>query len=210
MMTLYYSPNACSRAAHIALEETGAPYERVRVSLKDGEQHRPEFLAVNPKGKVPALKVDGRVVTECPAVLAFIAASFPEAGLSPANDPFAAADMLAFNLYLASTVHVSFAHDRRAARWADDEAAQAAMRAKVPQNLIEQFGTIEERLGDGRTFVHGDSYSVSDPYLFTFTGWLRERGIADETRFPRVFAHYDRVKARPAVQRILEIENGVA
>lgn len=108
--------------------------------------------------------------------------------------------MQAFNLYLATTVHVAHAHGRRAARWSDDAAAQASMAFKVTQNMRDGFALIEaDLIGE---WAMGDTYTVADPYLFTFAGWLESDGV-DIAEFPRVQAHFARMKARPAVQRAL-------
>lgn len=206
MLKLYYSPGTCSLASHIALEETGAAYEAVRIDTKAGDQHRPDYLEINPKRRVPALATDRGVLTESPAILAWIAESFPDAQLAPIGDSFAFARMQAFNVYLTSSVHVTFAHAFRSARYADDDAAQAAMKAKVPQALDEQFALIETQLADGRPFVHGETYTVSDPYLFVFSGWLQNRGYGSPDKFPNVRRHWQAIGERPAVKRVLARE----
>ena len=115
MLKLFYGNGACSRASHIALEEAGAQFEPIRVNLKDNAQRRPEYLAPNPKGRVPTMVTDRGVLTETPAILAFIGQSFPEARLVPRDDPFAFAQIQSFNSYLCATVHVAHAHRVRAA-----------------------------------------------------------------------------------------------
>ena len=113
MFTLLLRPATCALASHIALEDAGAPYKLHRVDFKAAEQRSASYLAINPKARVPAL-VDRRgVLTETPAILAFIAQSFPEAKLAPLDDPFAFAELQAFNAYLCSTVHVAHAHRMR-------------------------------------------------------------------------------------------------
>ena len=134
MLTLYAATGSCSRASHIALEEAALDYRPRFVDFAKADQTRPDFLAVNPKGRVPALVSDRGVLTEGPAILAYVAALAPEARLAP-TDPFDFARMQAFNLYLASTIHVAHAHGRRAARWSDDPAAQAAIFAKSSIDL---------------------------------------------------------------------------
>ena len=101
MLTLYYMPGTCALASHIALEDSGASYQARRVDFQKKEQTSPEYLAVNPKGRVPALATPRGVLTETPAILAFLAQSFPEARLAPLNDPFAFAEIQAFNAYSA-------------------------------------------------------------------------------------------------------------
>ena len=106
MLKLFYTPGTCALASHIALEEAGAKFDLARVDFKADDQKKPEFLAVNPKGRVPALVTDKGVLTETPAILAFICQKFPDAGLGPNGDPFAFAQMQSFNSYLCSTVHI--------------------------------------------------------------------------------------------------------
>src|ERR671932_511434 len=125
MLKLLYTPHTYALASHIALEEVGAEYETALIDFRNEEQRKPDYLAINPKGRVPALVTDRGVLTETPAILAFIAQSFPRAGLAPLDDPFAFARVQAFNSYLCSTVHVAHAHRMRGYRWADDPAAIA-------------------------------------------------------------------------------------
>lgn len=205
-LRLFYAPGTCALASHIALEEAGAEYELVRLDFREAEQRQPGYLKVNPKGRVPALAADRGVLTENPAILAFIAQTHPQARLAPLDDPFAFAQLQAFNMFLAATVHPAFAHRFRPERYADGEAAHAAMRAKVPEALSQHFSLIEEKLADGRAWVHGDGYTVSDGYLVVFTRWL-EKGFPEvAARFPRTVEHRVRVAQRPAVQRALARE----
>ena len=200
-LKLFSSPGSCSQASHLALEEAGARYEIVKVDLAGGEQTKPAYLAINPKGRVPALVTDRGIITETPAILLYVAQTHPQARLAPLDDPFALAQVQSFNNYLSSTVHVAHSHGRRASRWADDPAAQAAMQAKVSRNMTDCFALIEAQFGEG-PWVMGDAYSICDVYLFTVTGWLEGDGV-DYRRFPKVAAHVERMKARPAVQRVL-------
>lgn len=205
MLKLYYAPRTCALASHIALEEADADYEAVRISFADNEQNGPDYLAVNPKGRVPALVTGRGVLTETPAILAFIAQSFPQARLAP-EDPFAFAEVQAFNSYLCSTVHVAHAHRVRGARWADDPAALEAMKRKVPQSVGDCFALIEREMLAG-PWVMGETYTICDPYLFTLTGWLAGDGV-DIARFPKVQAHRRRMSERPAVEVALAEEGG--
>src|SRR5437899_5114898 len=135
MFKLYYAPGTCALASHIALQEAGAAYTTEKVDFKTNQQNSPEYLAINPKARVPSLVTDRGILTETPAMLAFIAQSFPQAKLAPFDDAFALAQVQAFNSYLCSTVHVAHAHRMRGQRWADDPAAIAAMQRKVPQSV---------------------------------------------------------------------------
>ncbi|RIK86747.1 MAG: glutathione S-transferase [Hyphomicrobiales bacterium] len=199
MITLFYAPNTCSLASHIALEEAGADYEARRVDFAANAQRSPDYLAVNPKGRVPALVTERGVLTETPAILAFIAQSFPHKALAPLDDPFAFAELQAFNAYICATLHVAHAHGRRGARWADDPAAHEAMRRKVPESVGACFELIENGMLRG-PWVMGEAYSVADPYLFTVAQWMEGDGV-DPARFPRVIDHRNRMMERPAVAR---------
>uniref|UniRef100_UPI002FC71A20 glutathione S-transferase n=1 Tax=Phenylobacterium sp. TaxID=1871053 RepID=UPI002FC71A20 len=160
MLKLFYSRGSVALASHIALEEAGAAYEAIRVDLPGGEQTRPDYLAINPKGRVPALATPRGVLTETPAILAFIAQSHPEGAFASLDDPFDFARAQAFNSYLASTVHVAHAHGRRGSRWADDAAAIAEMKRKVPQTMAACFAQIEADLPDDQPWVLGADYSI--------------------------------------------------
>ena len=203
-LTLYYTPGTCAQAVRIALEEAGAPYDLVRVDFSAGQQRTPEYLAVNPKGRVPALATPHGTLTETPALLAYVAQSFPETRLAPA-DAYGFARMQEFHSYLASTVHIAHAHRPRASRWADEPEAQAAMQRKVPQNMTECFNLIESHYlphADQGPGVRGAQYTVADGYLFTIGSWIKSDGV-DITQFPKVFAHTQRMLQRPAVQRAM-------
>jgi glutathione S-transferase len=206
MWKFYYAPISCSLAAHIALEQAGAKYEAVRVDFTRNAQRSPEYLDVNPKGRVPALVTENGVLTETLAILAFVAQSFPEAKLAPLEDAWAFARMQSFNSYLASTVHVAHAHRMRGKRWVDDDHAIVKMQEKVAQNVGDCFDLIE-RDQFGGPWVLGEQYSVSDPYLFTISRWLESDGV-DPARFPKVLAHRERMAELPAVKKVLaEVEN---
>lgn len=206
MMKLYYATGTCALASHIALEEAGAEYSTVKINFATSEQRSPEYLVINPKGRVPSLVTDRGILTETPAMLAFIAQSFPKAKLAPIDDPFAFAEVQAFNSYLCSTVHVAHAHKTRGHRWVDDPAAMEAMKRKVPETVGACFELIESKMMRG-PWVMGDTYTICDPYLFTITGWL-EGDSVDIARFPKVKAHRDRMAGRPAVSKVVAAEKG--
>jgi len=204
MLQLYFAPNTCALATHIALEEAGADYTTRRVDLRSNEQRGADYLAINPKGRVPALATDRGVLTETPAMLAYVAQAFPAAGLAPLDDPFAFAQAQAFNSYLCSTVHVAHAHRMRGYRWTDDEAAIAAMQRFAPRSVGACFELIEQTMLLG-PWVMGETYTICDPYLFTLAQWLEGDGV-DPATLPKVIAHRRRVSERPAVQRALAAE----
>jgi glutathione S-transferase len=206
MMKLYYATGTCALASHIALEEAGAEYSTVKINFATSEQRSPEYLAINPKGRVPSLVTDRGILTETPAMLAYIAQSFPKAKLAPLEDPFRFAEVQAFNSYLCSTVHIAHAHRMRGHRWVDDPAAIEAMKRKVPETVAACFELIESKMLQG-PWVMGDSYTICDPYLFTLAQWM-EGDSVDPARFPKVKAHRDCMAERPAVRKALAAEKG--
>jgi len=204
MIKLYYAAHTCSLASHIALEDAGTDYAAVRISFATEEQRKPEYLAINPKGRAPALVTGKGILTETPAILAFIAQSFPQARLAPLQDPFLFAQVQAFNSYLCSTLHVAHAHRMRGTRWADEPAAIEAMQRKVPDSVGACYELIEHKML-GSPWVMGETYTVCDPYLFTMAQWLEGDGV-DPSRFPKVIDHRRRMSERPAVQKAISEE----
>jgi glutathione S-transferase len=206
MLKLYYAPQTCALASHIALAEAGAEYETRRLDFGAGEQRQADYLKVNPKGRVPALATDRGILTETPAILAYIAQSFPKAKLAPLDDPFAFAQMQAFNAYLCATLHVAHAHGRRGERWVDAADAHSieAMKKKVPQSVGDCFALLEREMFQG-PWAMGAAYSVADPYLFTVAGWMEGDGL-DPKRFPKINDHRARMAERPAVKKALAEE----
>ena len=205
MLKLYYAPGACSLASHIVLEEAGPKYERHRVDTKNNQQRTPEYLKLNPKGRVPTLVTDRGILTESPVIMGYIAQTFPEAKLADNSDSFAFADMQAFNLFLTATVHIAFAHIFRPIRYGEGDETAAAMKVKASATIDDCFGMIDAKMSDGRPYVHGDQYTISDPYLLVFSRWL-DRAGGPIDKFERVAAHRKRIEARPAVQRVLAAE----
>jgi glutathione S-transferase len=201
MLKLYYGVGTCALASHIALEEAGAEYTAERLNFANNDQRKPEYLKINPKARVPSLITDKGVLTETPAILAYIAQLFPHANLAPINDPFAFARVQAFNSYLCSTAHVNHAHMGRGARWADEPSSLEDMKRKVPKNVTESFALMEREMFEG-PWVMGKTYSICDPYLFTLEGWL-PRDTVDINLFPKIAEHNKRMKERPAVKKVV-------
>jgi glutathione S-transferase len=203
-MTLYYAPNSCALAAHLALAHAGADFRLVRVDFSTSEQRSASYLRINPKARVPALVTPRGVLTETPALILYIAQSYPASGLAPLDDPFALAQFNAFKSYLCSTVHVAHAHRLRGQRWADEAAAHEAMRKKVPQSVGEAFGLIERQFLVG-PWVMGDRLSASDYYLLTLARWLEGDNV-DLSMLPRVLEHRTRMLQMPLVQQTIAEE----
>ena len=209
MLTLYYAPHTCALATHIVLEEVGAAYAGKRIDFATNQQRSPEYLEVNPKGRVPALVTDRGILTETPAMLVYVAQSFPKQGLAPMDDPFLFAQIQSFNSWLCSHLHVAHAHRMRGYRWvdADDAPSIAAMQRKVPQSVGESFAMVEREMLKG-PWVMGEHYTICDPYLFTLAQWLEADGV-DPGRIPRVIDHRRRVGERPATRKAIAEELAV-
>lgn len=208
MHRLYYSPGACSLAAHIVLEEIGAPYELDLRSAKDGEgTTTDDYLAINPKGRVPALTgVDSdAVLTEASAILLFLARTNPEAALLPA-DPAGEARVVEWLSWLSIDLHgIGYGQLWRAHRFVEDRTLDSAVQAKGRDNIATAYQRIEHILADGREWAAGDLYSVVDAYLLVFWLWGRRVGF-DMMKWPHWTHLMERVRARPAVQRALAQE----
>ncbi|MGL5734215.1 MAG: glutathione S-transferase family protein, partial [Beijerinckiaceae bacterium] len=190
-LKLFYSPGACSLASHIALHETGAPFEAVRVNLMAGEQRQPDYLKMNPKGRVPVLADAEFIVTENPAILYYISQKFPDAGLWP-RDLQARAACLEWCAFMSSAVHVSYAHIRRAERYATGDEAIANVQAKGKVTTRETWEMVERKLASGLgPWAVGKSYSLADPYLLVFWHWGRGQVLGYDMAkdFPAWTAH---------------------
>src|SRR6516225_10881336 len=187
MLALYFSPGSSSMAVHIALHEIGVDFERRLVSLAKGEQHKPEYLAVNPEAKVPTLLIDGRPLTEVAGCLYYLAKRYPEARLWPEGGLEAEARAISWMSFIASTIH-------------------PARRIGV-ERWREVFGLAEQRLGRREWTV--ERYSIADIHLFRLYWRFVDALKPNPGDFRGLSAHYERMMARPAVQRTLEIESSI-
>ncbi len=202
-ITLYYAPGACSLAPHIVLEELGLAYEAVRIDTRAGQQRSPEYLRVNPRGRVPTLVVDGKVLVENVAILAFLGGAFPAKGLWPRRT-WEQAQALSLMAWVADTVHPSYAHWFRAERYVDDEAAREAVKAAGLRQFGEHLAEAD-RLLAGRRWAVGTRYSVVDAYLVVFYRWALRAGLPVKD-LANYTALVGRVMARPAVKRAFAAE----
>jgi glutathione S-transferase len=204
VLTLYYSPGACSMASHITLEETGASYEAKPILLAKGEHKTEAYLKINPRGKVPALDIDGTVLTENTAILSYLARRFPEKRLMPA-DLLGEAHCIATMAWLSNTVHPCFTHIMRPERFTAEESAQAGVKEAGRQSFWACLQEID-RLLKGKQWMAGAQFTVCDPYTLVFYSWgsrieLSVKDLAAYTAFK------DRMLSRPAVRKVLEREN---
>ena len=188
MLTLYFAPGSSSMAVHIALHEIGVPFEARLTALHRDEHRAPGYLAVNLEGKVPTLVIDGGPLTEVAATLWYLARRHPEAGLLPqAGDIEAEARVVSWMSFIASTIHP--ARQRGDARWR------------------EVFGLAEQRLGRREWTV--ERYSIADIHLFRLYWRFHTTLPSEPGDHPALYAHYQRMMARPAVQKTLEVESAI-
>jgi glutathione S-transferase len=203
--TLYYSPGACSLAAHIVLEEIGDPFSLSLVSSSDGSTRSPEHLLLNPKGRVPVLTVEDMVYTELPAILFHLALSNPAAGLAPETTEKLVRCMEWFN-WLSGTVHaVAVRMVWRSENFSSDLAQQSDTIAIGKANLVNAFELIEARLAATDWAVE-DQYSIVDPFLFVIFRWGNRMGCDMRLLYPSWTRHTMRMLEREAVIRALSTE----
>ena len=202
-MILYSFPRSCSFASHVALEIAGADYE-VRLAAREGGRSEKTFLEINPKGRVPALVTAEGVLTETPAILCYIAQSYPDAKLAPLENPWLFGKVQSFCAYLCSTVHVAHAHGHRGYRWADSASSFSDMAAKVPQTMGACFELIEETMLIG-PWVLGEKFSICDIYLMAIARWL-ESDKVETKALSNVLDHRERVLALAEVRNALSAE----
>jgi glutathione S-transferase len=183
MITFYFSPGSSSLATHIALNETGAPFEARPLTLQQGTR-APDFLKVNPNGKVPTLVVDGTVVTEVAATLLYLARAYPQAGLLPA-DALGEAEAVSWMSFIASTVHTAT--------------------SQGPERIAEVWRIAEQKL-KGKDWCVGGKYSIADIHLFRLYWRFKDRFGLKPEEHPSIHAHYERMMQRPAVKKTLEDE----
>ncbi|UWR22173.1 glutathione S-transferase family protein [Sulfitobacter sp. S190] len=199
-MQLYYAKGTIAIAAAIALQEAGLDHTTARLDFGNADQTGADYLRTNPKGRVPALVLnDGTVLTECGAILEFIASQSPRADLVP-DDAIAAAHMRMVMYYLASTMHVAHAHKMRGSRWADAQSSFDDMKNKVPETMRACARYVENECLRG-DYVLGDRFSIADCYLFIACGWLPGDGV-DLAEFPKITAYLDRINARDSVKAV--------
>jgi glutathione S-transferase len=200
---LYYAPGACSFASHICLEETGLAYETQKLDLAAGDQRKPEYLAINPRGRVPTCVVDGHVITENVGIMSYFAGGYPKAKIWP-EDTLHQGLAVSTMAWLSNTVHTTYGHLVRPARYADDAPSQESIKAKARASYEEYLREID-RLLAGRKWAIGDRYSCVDGYLLVFYRWgNRQKMPVRELKNYSALA--DRVLARPAVKKVMADE----
>lgn len=202
---LYYSPGACSLAPHIVLNEIGVPFELRKYSTADRENYSGEYLAVNPKGRIPALLIDGFILTENPAILAYLGRRFASAGLYPSDTAEVEARCLESLAWSSNTVHVAYAQILRPERFVPGADAYPPVKASGQVNYQRCLGEIEVHLSH-KSFAVGNRYTVVDPFWLVFFRWGVRQGYNMKARFPAYSRYVDALCERPSVSRALEVE----
>lgn len=199
-MKLYYAPAACSLAPHIALLEIGATFTTEKVDTKTKKTAAgADFLAINPKGYVPALMLDdGEVLTEGVVMQQYIADLKPEAKLAPARGTKERRKLEELLVFLSTEVHKNFSPLFAPATPDDYKTIAKA-------NIGRRFDYLEQQLSDGRTFLTGDQFTIADAYLFTLSNWTKFVGL-DLARWPNIGALAGRVAQRPTAQAAMKAE----
>jgi glutathione S-transferase len=205
MFKLYYAPGACSLASHIGLEESGAKFEGHAVSFAKGEQKTPEYLKINPRGRVPALVVNEGALVENTAILDYVASKYAPQ-LMP-KDPVQRARAISLMAWFSNNVHPAFTHIGRPERFADDASVFDKLKEKGRSNFWVALQEIDGIIG-GKPWIMGDAFTVVDGYALVFYAWGKriELPMADLKNYT---AWKDRMMARPAVKRVLERENSI-
>ncbi len=202
-MKLFYAPGACSIGIHVLLEEIGKPYEAQLVNLREGQQYKPDFVAVNPKSKVPTLqRDDGSVLTEFPAIAYWLARTNPEAKLLPGDADGQARALEAMD-YAVSTIHMQgFSRLFRPSNFGPSAEDEEKVKTRGREIIDGAFQKLDRALA-GRDYILG-AYSIADAALFYVEFWGADR--MGMTLPSNLAAHFARMKSRPAVARVLELE----
>ncbi|MBS0431794.1 MAG: glutathione transferase GstA [Proteobacteria bacterium] len=198
-MKLYYAPGACSLSPHIVVREAGLPVTLVKTDTKTRRiEGGADFLAVNPKGYVPALELDnGEVLTEGPAIVQYLADQEPESGLAPANGTLARYRLQEMLGYINSEIHKTYSPLFK-------QETPEATRAERKEYLRKRYAWIDGILA-GQAWLLGDHFTVADAYLFTVTNWAPHVEL-DLSQFKALESFQQRVAARPAVQAAMQEE----
>jgi glutathione S-transferase len=207
MMTLYFSPGACSLASHIGLEETGAPYELKPILLAKGQQRTEAYQKINPRGKVPALAVDGKVLVENTAILTYLSRRFPEKKLLP-SDPSAEALCIGTMCWFSSVVHPSYPRSHRPERFAEGEAALAAVKENGKKSFWANLQEIDSMI-QRNDWVMGREFTAVDGYALVFYGWAERSGFPVKD-LGSYTTWKERMMQRPTVKKCVEDEAKVS
>ena len=200
MVKLYWAANTVSSASAIALNEGGVHWDGVEVDFSTAEQTKPAYMAINPKGRVPALSTPEGILTETGAILEYIGATMVP-GLVPA-DPLQAARMRELMYYITTTMHVNHAHRMRGYRWAREESSFEDMRSMVPQNMATGCAFLEERIVG--PFFFGNELTLAECWVYPVLRFLPGDSV-DIKDYPQLAALKEAMEARPSVKAVIEM-----
>ena len=202
-MELFCIAGTCSLAPHILLEEIGEPFTIKLLDRGASEQKAPAYLAINPTGKVPALRVDGSVITENVAIQVYLVDRFPAFGLAP-EEPIARGQWLSYLAWISGSVHEYFRRWRRPEQYSDDESAHAGISSAGQTNFLKSLTQIDDRLAN-QEWICPDQFTTADVYTLVFHLWARlsEFPISNLTHLKR---HSDAIMRRPSAQSAFKRE----
>lgn len=204
-LVLYYAPAACSLVPYVTLTEANAPFEVRPLNFRKGQQMTADYLALNPKHKVPLLMVDGKLLTENVAIQAFIARTFPQAKLMP-SDPWQELQAISIMAWCASGMHPFLSRINSPAKVCDVPGAEPSVRKLATELLYESFQIADDTLKGREWFF--DHFTAPDAHFF----WAFRRAMqlnVDVSGFENCMAHFERMKQRPSVQKVLDYEASV-
>lgn len=204
-IALYYSPGACSFAPHVVLREIGVEFELRKFSTADRSNYSPEYLAVNPKGRIPALLIDGFMLTENPAILAYLGRKYPQAKLYPTASGESEARCLELLAWSSNTVHVAFAQILRPERFVASAADFPPVQSSGHANFQRCLADIEAHLGR-HAFAVGTSFSVVDPFWLVFYRWGTRQGYEMKVLYPNYTSYIEYLAQRPSIAAAMQAE----
>lgn len=204
-IALYYSPGSCSFAPHVALREIGLTFELRKFSTAERSNYSPEYLAVNPKGRIPTLLIDGFTLTENPAILAYLGRRYPEADLYPSTATEDEARCLEWLAWSSNTVHVAFAQILRPERFVPSEDAYLPVQASGHVNFQRCLAEIEAHLTRS-PFAVGSRFTVVDPFWLVFYRWGIRQGYEIKRLYPAYTRYAEVLSQRPSVMAALSVE----
>jgi len=206
-LKLYFSPGACSFVPHVLLQLSGAPFEPTMVKLHKGEQYGEEYKAINPRGQVPVLVDDGKVITQIVAIILYLDQKFPEAKFLP-TEPVARAKAIEVLAWMNNTVHPTFTHIFMPQKFSDQADVQAALKTfntQVYKGLLSELESLVVNHLSPSGWLSGEVLGPLDAYSLTLTRWGSIAGI-DPTTYPSLWAHVNRLANDVQVAQVIERE----
>lgn len=206
-LKLYFSPGACSFVPHVLLQLSGAAFEGTMVKLHKGEQYGEAYKAINPRGQVPVLVDDGKVITQIVAIILYLDQKFPEAKFLP-TEPVARAKAIEVLAWMNNTVHPTFTHIFMPQKFSDQADVQAALKTfntQVYKGLLSELESLVVNHLSPSGWLAGEVLGPLDAYSLTLTRWGSIAGI-DPTTYPSLWAHVNRVANDVQVAQVIERE----